>query len=381
MFLARKWLVLHLLSFQIQSIIMKVILIVLAIIILIVLGFRFLFFKIGKPVNLEVSNSYFHHYRKNIIVYSPMGNWFELGYFELDADVATFQPLNVDFGKDKNNIFWKGRKQQVDYDTFEVDDFYLIKDKNHVYSREGRNFNELEIIHDADPKTYQLLDPSITDYRRYYWFKDAHSVYYKNKRINVSPETFRPLNDTIAVDADFIYAILNFRGEGLEMVEVDEVIQKHKMLEGEIHAINETYARIGNSVVSAFTKAEFEINTFDTITLIREIDYWRIIVNNLLIDKGVIYPEIDAESFESLRYDFSKDKNGVYYNFKKIAGADSSNFEILSDQYSKDNQNVYFEAQILKGANSEKFKFSSEYGTWEDGEYQYKNGQIIASIK
>ncbi|MBE8725852.1 DKNYY domain-containing protein [Flavobacterium hungaricum] len=360
---------------------MKVILIVLVLVILIVLGFRYLFFKIGKPVNLEVSNSYFHHYRKSIIVYSPMGNWFELGYFELDADVATFQPLNVDFGKDKNNIFWKGRKQLVDYDTFEVEDFYLIKDKNHVYSRDGRNFNELEIIKDADPKTYQLLDPSITDYRRYYWFKDAHSVYYKNKRITVSPKTFRPLNDTIAVDADFIYAVLNFRGEGAKMIEVDEVVQKHKMIEGEIHAINETYARIGNSVVSAFTKAEFEINTFDAITVIREIDYWRIIVNNLLIDKGVIYPEIDAESFESLRYDFSKDKNGVYYNFKKIAGADSSNFEILSDQYSKDKQNVYFEDVILKGADAEKFKFSSEYKKWEDGKNQYKNGQIIASTK
>lgn len=309
-----------------------------------------------------------------------MGNWFELGYFELDADVETFQALNEDFGKDKNNIFWKGRKQLVDYDTFEVDDFYLIKDKNHVYSRDGRNFNELEIINDADPKTYQSLDPSITDYRRYYWFKDVNSVYYKNKRINVSPETFKPLNDAIAVDADFIYAILSYRGEGLEMIEANEVVQKHKMIEGEIQVINEMYVRIGNSVVSTFTKAQFEINTFDSITTIQEIDYWQIIVNNVLINKGVIYPEIDAESFESLRYDFSKDKNGVYYDFRRINEADYSSFEILSDQYSKDHQNVYFEDVILEGADPEKFKFSSEYGKWEDGKNQYKNGKIIASI-
>ncbi|MFB9079084.1 DKNYY domain-containing protein [Flavobacterium procerum] len=360
---------------------MKVFYIVLAIIVLIVLGIRYFVFRIGKPVNLEVSNSYFHHYRKNLIVYSPMGNWFELGYFESEADVATFQPINEDFGKDKNNVFWKGRKQLVDHDTFKVEDFYIIKDKNHVYHLNGRKFYELEIINGADPKTYQLLDASITDYRRHYWTKDGYSVYYKNKKINADPKTFRPLNNAIAVDADFIYAILSYRGEGNEMVEVDEVIQKHKMIEGEIHAINETYARIGNSVVSAFTKSEFEINTFDSIATTQEIDYWNIMVNDVLINKGTIYPEIDAKSFEALRYDFSKDKNGVYYDFKKIKGADYSSFEILSDQYSKDNQHVYFEDVILKGANSKKFEFSSQHAIWEDGENQYKNGKIITSKK
>ncbi|KAF2515196.1 DKNYY domain-containing protein [Flavobacterium foetidum] len=356
---------------------MNIFFIVLAVIVLIFLGARYFLFRIGKPVKLEVSNSYFHHYRKNLIVYSPMGNWFELGYFESQADVATFLPISEDFGKDKNNVFWKGRKQLVDYDTFEVEDFYIVKDKNHVYNLNGKKFYELEIVNDADPKTYELLDASITDYRRHFWTKDAYSVYYKNKKINVDPATFKPLNNAIAVDADFIYAILSYRGEGNEMVEVDEVVPKHKMIEGEIQTINETYARIGNSIVSAFTKSEFEINTFDFIATTKEIDYWNIIVNDVLINKGTMYPEIDAKTFETLRYDFSKDKSGVYYAFKKIDGVDYSSFEILSDQYSKDKQHVYFEDVMLEGANSEKFRFSSQNGVWEDGKNQYKNGQII----
>ncbi|MFH7017098.1 DKNYY domain-containing protein [Flavobacterium sp. FlaQc-47] len=358
---------------------MTTFLIVSAIIILIFLGIRHFFFKIGDPVNLKLSNSYFHHYRKNGIVYSPMGNWFELGYFESDADVESFQPINESFGKDKHNIFWKGKKQSVDYNTFEIDDLQIIKDKNHVYHLNGKNFDLLEIITDADPKTYQLLDPSIQDYRRNNWFKDAKFVYYKNKKIQGDPETFKPLNDTIAIDAHFIYAIISYRGEGTEACEVDEVIQKHKMIEGEIHPVNETYVQIGNSVVSAFTSSEFEIHTFDFIKTSKAIDYWKIIVDNVLISKGVVYPEVDAESFEVLDRDFSKDKNNIYYNCQTIVGADYSSFTILSDEYSKDAKNVYFQNAILKGANPEEFKSTNEYGVWEDGKNKFKNGQLYHS--
>lgn len=359
---------------------MKVLFIVLAVLILCFLGIRFFLFKIGDPVNLKLSNSYFHHYRKNLIVYSPMGNWFELGYFESNADVATFQPINEDFGKDKNNIFWKGKKQLVDYDTFEINDF-IIKDKNHVYHVNGKKFDLLEIVDGADPKTYQLLDPSIRDYRRNNWFRDSHSVYYKNKKVEGDPDTFRPLNDAIAVDANFIYAIISYRGEGIHMLEVDDVIRKHKIIDGKIHPINETYVQIGNSIVSAFTKDEFELNTFEPITAVKKIDYWTIVVNNVLINKGVLFPEIDVKTFEVLDYNFSKDKNSIYYNGQKISGVDHASFKIISNEYSKDAKHVYFKNIILKEAIPETFKQTSEYGIWEDGKHQYKEGQIISLKK
>jgi hypothetical protein len=355
---------------------MKVLYIILALVILVILAIRYFLFKIGKPVNLKVSNSYFHHYRKKLIVYSPMGNWFELGYFESVADVATFEPVSEDFGKDKNSVFWKGKKQLVDYDTFEIDDF-IIKDKNHVYNVNGQKFDEMEIIDNAEPKTYQLLDSSIENYQRNNWFKDANAVYYKNKKIEGDPETFKPLNDAIAVDANFIYAIITYRGEGNEMLEVNQVIQKHKRIDGEIKPINETYVQIGNSIVSAFTKSEFELHTFDSIATVKNIDYWKIIVNNILINKGVQYPEIDVESFEDLDYNFSKDKDSIYFDCKKIAQADNSSFKIISNQYSKDAKNVYFKNLIVAGANPDTFKAASEYGIWEDGKNRYKDGQII----
>ncbi|MDR7212488.1 DKNYY domain-containing protein [Flavobacterium piscis] len=356
---------------------MKVVFIVLIVVVLGFLGIRYFLFKIGNPVNLKVSDSYFYHYRKKLIVYSPMGNWFELGYFESDADVESFQPINRDFGKDKKNVFWKGKKQSVDYATFVIDVSGIIKDKNHVYNTNGKEYNFLEIIKGADHKTYQLLDPSLPDYSRHNWFKDANAVYYKNKKIQGDPETFKPLNDAIAVDNNYIYSIIHQRGEDLELLDVDEVIQKHKRIEGEIHVINETYVQIGNSIVSAFTNDEFTLHIFEPIKSTKAIDYWRIAVNDTLIYKGILYPEIDVETLELLNYSFSKDKKNVYYDCKKIIGASPSGFEIIYDEYSKDHVNVYYKDAVVKGANPKTFKMTSENNVWEDGKNKFRNGKIV----
>ncbi|GGE95286.1 hypothetical protein GCM10011518_00750 [Flavobacterium limi] len=306
-----------------------------------------------------------------------MGNWFELGYFESDADVESFQPINRDFGKDKKNVFWKGRIQAVDYATFQVDASGIIKDKNHVYTTNGEEYNFLGIIKDADPKTYQLLDPSLPDHKRQSWNKDANAVFYRSKKIQGDPATFKPLNDGIAIDANYIYSIIHERGEGMYLLDVDEVIRKHKMMDGPIHVINDTYVQIGNTVVSAFTKNEFTLHAFETIKNTKAIDYFTIVVNDTLIYKGIECPEIDVASFESLSYGYSRDKNNAYYNGKKIIGVNLADFEIISPDYSKDNQHVYYKNEVIKGAIPKSFKRASENDVWEDGKNKYKNGKII----
>ena len=356
---------------------MKIVFAVLGVIVLGFLGIRYFLFRIGDPVNSKVSDSYFYHYRENLIVYSPMGNWFELDYFESEADVASFQPVNRYFGKDKKNVFWKGRKQNVDYASFEIDASGIIKDKNHVYNTNGKEYNFLEVVKDADPKTYQLLDPSLPDYKRNSWTRDVNAVYYKNKRIKGDPETFKPLNDAIAIDTNYIYSIIHQRGEGTELHEVDEVIQKHKRIEGKIDAINEMYVQIGNAVVSAFTKDEFTLHTFESIKKIKKIDYFTIVVNDILIYKGIECPEIDIQTFGSLDYGYSKDNKNIYYNGKKIINVNASSFEIISPDYCKDDINVFYRGALVKEANPKTFKMTSENDVFEDGKNRYKNGKII----
>lgn len=356
---------------------MKVFLIILAIIVLGFLGIRYFLFRIGDPVNSKVSDSYFYHYRKNLIVHSPMGNWFELGYFESEADVESFQPINRDFGKDKQDVFWKGRKQAVDYATFQVDASGIIKDKNHVYTTNGKEYNFLGIIEGADPKSYKVLDPSLPDHKLRDWFRDEHAVFYRSKKIQGDPATFKPLNDAIAVDANYIYSIIHQRGDGMYALEVDEVIRKHKRIEGEINVINDSYVQIGNVLVSAFTKDEFTLHTFETIKSARSVDYFTVVVNDTLIYKGIECPEIDVESFESLSYGYSKDRKNVYYESKKIIGAVISSFEILSPDYAKDNKNVFYKNAVVEKADPKTFKRTSENGVWEDGKNKFRNGKIL----
>jgi hypothetical protein len=163
----------------------------------------------------------------------------------------------------------------------------------------------------------------------------------------------------------------------MNRLEVNEVIRKHDIIQGKVHTVNESYGQIGNSIISTFSKEEFELNSFESITTTKAIDYWKIIVNKTLINKGIIYPEIDVATFEVLDYDFSKDKNLVYFDCKKIDGVAISSFEIISNEYSKDYQKVYYRNFIVKGASPKTFKKSSDYGVWEDGERKFQNGKLM----
>ena len=63
-----------------------------------------LFNQLGDPVDKEISDSYYYSTDGKSMVYSPMGNWFELGKTSFDGDVATFSVLARDYGKDKDYV-------------------------------------------------------------------------------------------------------------------------------------------------------------------------------------------------------------------------------------------------------------------------------------
>ena len=73
----------------------------------------------------------------------------------------------------------------------------------------------------------------------------------------------------------------------------------------------------------------------------------------------------DAKTFEIFKESksFGRDKNNVYYENKKIEGADKNTFELTYDfgsvvngYYSKDKNNVYYENKKLKGIDVKTFK-------------------------
>lgn len=78
-----------------------------------------------------------------------MGNWFELGYTELEADPETFTVLSREFAKDKQQVYWKDHVQNVDHTSFTIDEQGTPRDAQHVYYHYDYG-DSLYVIKNAD---------------------------------------------------------------------------------------------------------------------------------------------------------------------------------------------------------------------------------------
>ena len=79
-------------------------------------------------------------------------------------------------------------------------------------------------------------------------------------------------------------------------------------------------------------------------------------VHQKLKDSSMRVDRADAASFKYLAFDYTADKNGVYWCNDPIAGADAQSFVVLSAQYTKDKGSVYFLGTKIDGADPSTFK-------------------------
>ncbi len=304
-----------------------------------------------------------------------MGNWFELGYTEMTADAATFTVLNRDFGKDNDTIYWKGKAQKVDYNTFRIDEHNIPKDAKHVYDDYGYR-NELRIVVGADPATYVPYLLANETYGQQ-WHRDHQSVFLYGKKVDADGRTFARLNQSLAVDSLYLYAVV-YDYNGIGSAETNTtVIRKKERPSYEAEVINDNYARFGNSIVLSNWKNSFTFLEFEKIENYRVVDERNIVVNNQLVSDGELMPDIDVSTVVILDRDFIKDKNAVYYDKEKITGAEPNTFTVISEVYSKDSQHVYYKTQLLNQADPT--NFSINYGTniASDGKLSFKEGVLV----
>ncbi|NOS93858.1 MAG: hypothetical protein HOP30_18225 [Cyclobacteriaceae bacterium] len=356
---------------------MKIFMLIIALFGIFIIVSVFLFFyRIGKPVNLAASDSYYHHAWKNKIIYSPMGNWFELGYTITDADPTTFTVLNREFGKDKEAIFWKGIKQSVDYATFVIDDDGIAKDVNHVYY--FRSFGgELTVVAGADPKTYQPDSlPNETSGQK--WHRDHQSVFLYGKRIDADGKTFSRINETLAYDSLSLYSIVtNYQSGSGTAEDHTHVIRLNQKPTDTPIAINRNYARMGNAVLLSNWKTDFVMLSFDAIDTIQVVDERNIIVNTQLVSDGKLMSAVDVNSLQIIDRDFMKDQNAVYYEKELIANADATSFEVVSEFYSKDKQHVFYKNILLPNVNPKSFTIDYGSNIATDGKISFKDGVVV----
>ncbi|MBK8289621.1 MAG: DKNYY domain-containing protein [Flammeovirgaceae bacterium] len=328
--------------------------------------------RLGEAVDKEVSKSYYFHAIKKKIVYAPMSNWFELGYTELDADPTSFKVLAEEFGKDKNSIFWKGVKQPVDFSSFYVDE-NIPKDNQHVYTKNSTT-DLLTIIKGADPATYKRFDTGVDTWDRY-WFRDYKHYFYEDTKLEVDYQSFKRINNTLAVDTNFVYAIINTQTEnGLTN---RGVIKKVGRMAGVIKVINSSYAFIGNTVILSNWKNEFNSIAFDKIESLAVLDDRNITINKILIHDGKIFPDVDVESLVLLDRDYFKDKTSAYCDGQLIPNAQASSFELVSDDYSRDSENVFFKTTQLSGVVAKDFRYDYATNIGTDGTSTFKDGKLV----
>lgn len=358
---------------------MKTILIILgAFVLLAVVYITRLFTRLGKPVNAALSDSYYYHSRKKLIVYSPMGNWFELGYTEMpEADPETFTVLARDFGKDKNAVYLKGATQKVDHASFIIDEHGIPKDALHVYYHVPYSSTGLSVIEGADPKTYQpYLLPEETYHQR--WGKDHQAVYLYGKKVDADGKTFVRINQTLAFDSLNLYAVVtDYNAESGMAEDNTRVIRTGNNPGKKPEAVNDQYARFGNMIAISNWKIDYRSVSFEKIDTIQVLDDRNIVVNNILVSDGQRLDDIDVSTLEIIGRDYLKDKNSVYYDAQKIAGADAETFVVFDESYGKDHKHVFYKTQLLPNLNPEKVTISYTDNTVSDGTWSYRDGVLV----
>ncbi|MBN8576887.1 MAG: DKNYY domain-containing protein [Cytophagales bacterium] len=335
-----------------------------------------LFFRVGKPVNAARSDSYYHHRWKNKIIYSPMGNWFELGYSELEADPKTFTVLSKEFAKDHQHGYWKDAIQNVEHASFTVDDQGVPKDAHHVYYHLEYG-DSLQRIDGADPQSYESYQPLNNKWNYYAWGRDKNQIYLNGKKIAVDRATFTVLNATIATDSASIYIIQrDYNQVGGARTGV-QVLQKAAHPGGLPRVISENYVQFTNQLVLSNWKVDFALLTFEHIESIRIIDDRNLVVNTTLVSDGERMAEVDIATLEILNRDYLKDKHHVFYDRKKIAEADAETFTLVFEDYAKDKTHVYFKDQVLKDANPATITYNYAAGVATDGKLRFKDGVVV----
>lgn len=213
------------------------------------------------------------------------------------ADFITFEILNYNYAKDKNNVYREGLLMgQADPSTFEVINGLFSKDKNMVY--QGYN-GKLPYI---DPNTVEAIDEN--------FFKDKNGIYIHGTKI-----------------------------QGVDIISFE--------------VIGESYSKDKNNVYYHITSIlGADVNTF------KSLDYHFSKDAKNIYFHGNVFCDADYDSFLPLNSRYAKDKKNVFrlwsirndWYADKIIDADPSTFEVFKEDefYAIDKNNMYYGGKILE---------------------------------
>lgn len=333
--------------------------------------------QLGELVNKDISDSYFYSNNKKCIIFSPAGNWLELGKTKLaDVDTETFTVLSTILAKDKNRVYYKGQaiKLKVDLPNFRLKSdeikmsFYPI-DNQHVYTFNGLVDAEMFVVEDADPASFTAID--------FNWSKDAKHLFYKGRKTNLDLASFAVLNDEFCVDKQHLYL------QDKELVPLDISFDlasikalDHKFIyDKEYLFVRVHFFENGNDTGMVHQIKYDDIESFDAI------NSWCFSLDGKDFIMGRTVTEVPKQHFQLLAdKQYALTESEVFWNGAPIKGADRNSFELLANSfdYAKDKDFVYYQDMIVEGANPATFQaVENKPYYFSDGKNKYKFGKRI----
>ena len=324
------------------------------------------------------------------------------------ADKNSFEVLGYYIAKDKNNVYYNGKKMEnVDSKSFKNFGDFIGKDKNRVFYVAGN-----KDIKDVDAESFEMMGD--TDY-----FRDKNNVFvvkYSNylsdeqgfvKLKNIDRNSFTTLNREIGKDKNGVYYI----GEKINGIAPNNVRVIEEMGQANyiLQSGNNYYLTFNSDEVIYESKNDkIETKKINNLNIdFSTFKYFGIL--NYYKDKNSFYYHSDND-FKKIKSgidvgsadkvlelnDFVKDKNNLYYfsngKIEKInLNIDVKSLEFFDDidssysSYIKDRNNVYFvdnkngKVKIVKNADKNTFQIvNGNYGV--DRKNVYYDGEKLDSV-
>jgi hypothetical protein len=268
------------------------------------------------------------YYVKNRKVYF-YGGFSNASLIELkEANAEKFQVFNqrfptqefaLEYAGDDKLVYYLGQLiPGADSPSFEILEYGLGKDKDHVYAQCSSISN--------DPENFQKTVGGL--------FKDRSHVYYRDRIVSDDPQNLKYLGKY-----------------------------------GHIHYYSDSKGIIANDI----RIDSVHIETFKPIAFGYAVDKSNVF---LIEDSKIeVLREADAASLTVVSPFYVKDKASVFWRGKKLQGADPTTFRILSEEHhcSFDHNAGYYRDLIIPNTNPSKFPADKKFKYCNEREIVFDN--------
>ena len=323
-----------------------------------------------------------------------------------------FEVLNdsLDFVKDYKNVYYLDRAEDgitfiprvqniegVDIATLEFAGGHYskyYKDKNNVYFMDNRDgkikFKKLAYV---NPKTFEMVDDTFA--------RDDKNLYiFEYKLDGIDPKTFKKLSYEMVKDKNGLYFLEDIEKDN-ENIEIKVRKLNIKGLDlRSFENIDGDYYKDKNNVYYKLDDNFYKLENADLKTF-KILDSSYTGYGNFSKDKNYIYlnnkklEEIDVKTFEKMQANLIRDKNDIYkveenegkHGFKIVpinARIDFKNLKNLDWGYFKDDKNIYYfdgdKFEKIEGADASSFEKVEYSDFYKDKNYVYYNGKKIVGM-